>query len=173
LFVVVEPALADRTRRLHRVRDALAARGTTIFAPCLHAAPCPMLENEKSWCHEDLPIDLPPRVAATARAAGLRWQGLTFSYVVFRKDGFTLREALGDAPGAMRVVSLPIVTKGKRELWLCADARVRKIARLDRDEEKRGAFSSARRGDVLAFEPPLEPDAARAGKDVAVRIHKC
>lgn len=183
-LVVIEPALADRTRRLHRVRDALAARGATIFAPCLHAAPCPMLEQERSWCHEDLPIDLPPRVAAIARAAGLRWQGLTFSYLVLRKDGFTLPGALGeDARGAMRVVSLPIVTKGKRELWLCGDAiageaadqerKLRKIARLDRDEQKRGAFSSAARGDVIAFEPPLEPDAARAGKDVAVRIVKC
>ncbi len=171
-LVVVEPALADRTRRLHRVRDALLARGVTVFAPCLHAAPCPMLADEghgagKSWCHEDLPIDLPAPIAAVARAAGLRWQGLTFSYLVLRNDGATLQGALGSPRGAARVVSLPIVTKGKRELYLCGEGRVRKIARLDRDEERRGAFTRAHRGDVIAFSPPLAVDAKRAGPDVS------
>lgn len=176
-LVVVEPALADRTRRLHRVRDALVARGVTVFAPCLHAAPCPMVADEgpggesrgggKSWCHEDLPIDLPAPIAAVARAAGLRWQGLTFSYLVLRKDGATLQGALGSPRGAARVVSLPIVTKGKRELYLCGEGRVRKIARLDRDEERGGAFTRARRGDVIAFSPPLAGDAKRARPDVS------
>jgi SAM-dependent methyltransferase len=167
-LVVIEPALADRTRRLHRVRDALLARGgaITVFAPCLHEAPCPMLRDAKSWCHEDLPIDLPPPVAATARAAGLRWQGLTFSYLVLRKDGVTLRGAV--PAGARRVVSLPIVTKGKRELWLCAGGETRKVARLDRDG--RSTWDEAARGDVLAFSPELAPDAARVGRDVEVRI---
>ena len=168
-LVVIEPALADRTRRLQRVRDALVARGLTVFAPCLHAAPCPMLKDPKSWCHEDLPVDLPPSVAAIARAAGLRRQGLTFSYLVLRKDGVTLRGRV--APGALRVVSSPIVTKGKRELYLCGDARVRKLARLDRDEPKRGgAWSNAARGDVVAFSRPIDDDATRVPGDVDVRL---
>src|SRR3712207_8562489 len=59
----------------------------TVFAPCLHAASCPMLAIETEWCHEDLAVDLPPWTVPLARAAGLRWQGLTFSYLVLRKDG--------------------------------------------------------------------------------------
>jgi len=165
-LVVIEPALADRTRRLHRVRDALVARGATVFAPCLHAEPCPMLRDPRSWCHEDLPIDLPPRVATLARAAGLRWQGLTFSYLVLRKDGRTLRERV--ARGAERVVSLPIVTKGKRELWLCASGAVRKVSRLDRDERPRTAWSEASRGDVLEIDPPLG-EASRVPPHATVR----
>jgi SAM-dependent methyltransferase len=35
-LVLVEPALRDRTRHLHRVRDIVAASGATVFAPCLH-----------------------------------------------------------------------------------------------------------------------------------------
>jgi len=168
-LIVVEPALRDRTRRLHRVRDALAARGVTIFAPCLHQRPCPMLANESDWCHEDVAIDLPPRVASIARAAGLRWQGLTFSYLVLRKDQTTLRGSI-DAPVALRVVSLPIDTKGKRELFLCGeDGEIRRVARLDRDEKPKSAWSDAVRGDVLSLSRPLETGEKRAPKDVGVK----
>jgi ribosomal protein RSM22 (predicted rRNA methylase) len=170
-MVIVEPALRDRTRRLHRVRDALAAKGVTIFAPCLHQAPCPMLGNESDWCHEDVAIDLPPRVAAIARAAGLRWQGLTFSYLVLRRDEKTLRSSI-DAPVALRVVSAPIDTKGKRELFLCGEGRIQRVARLDRDEKPRTAWSEAVRGDVLALSRALEPGEKRATKDVGVKKAK-
>jgi hypothetical protein len=159
-LVIVEPALRERTRRLHRVRDRLLARPNppTVFAPCLHASPCPALADPKAWCHEDLPIDLPPRVATLARAAGLRWQGLTFSYLVLRKDGVTLSDT---AKRALRVVSSPIVTKGKRELFLCADGVRRKAMRLDRDGGKGDAWLTAQRGDLLVLEPELPADATR------------
>lgn len=45
-----------------------------------------MLVRETDWCHEDLPIDLPDWLVPVARAAGLRYEGLTFSYLVLRKD---------------------------------------------------------------------------------------
>jgi SAM-dependent methyltransferase len=171
-LVVIEPALRERTRRLHRVRDLLVARGgVTVFAPCLHARPCPALADESAWCHEDLPIDLPPRLATLARAAGLRWQGLTFSYLVLRKDGATLRDAIG-AAHSYRVVSLPIVTKGKRELWLCADGVRRKLARLDRDRpaaRATDAWANAERGDVLVLDEEPAKEATRLTRGVGVR----
>ncbi len=178
-LVVVEPALRDRTRRLHRVRDALVARpaparadsdarGVTIFAPCLHQSACPMLARETDWCHEDVAIDLPPRVAAIARAAGLRWQGLTFSYLVLRRDEKTLRGSIADSV-ALRVVSAPIDTKGKRELFLCGEGEIRRIARLDRDEKPKSAWSDAARGDVLVLSRPLGVGEKRATHDVGVK----
>lgn len=170
-LIVVEPALRDRTRRLHRVRDALASTGVTIFAPCLHQGPCPMLANESDWCHEDVAVDLPPRVASVARAAGLRWQGLTFSYLVLRRDDHTLLRSI-DAPVALRVVSAPIDTKGKRELFLCGEGQIRRVARLDRDEKPRTAWSEAVRGDVLSLSRPLEVGEKRATRDVTVKKAK-
>jgi SAM-dependent methyltransferase len=153
-LVVVEPALQDRTRHLHAVRDAIASdpQGATIFAPCLHADACPALASPNDWCHENLAVDLPAFVAPLARAAGLRWQGLTFSYLVLRKDGATLAAR---GPG-WRVVSDPIVTKGKRELFLCGKAapdvpaaRLR-VQRLDRHaSESNCAWSELRRGDRI------------------------
>jgi hypothetical protein len=197
--VIVEPALRTRTRHLHRVRDAiLAARAATLFAPCLHDAPCPALAAEGDWCHEDRAIDLPPWLVPVARAAGLRWQGLTFAYLVLRKDAFTLAGAIARVhpPGSLlpsaaraRVVSGALVSKGKRELFLCGDlpapdasaiaepadvagatTRVRAM-RLDRDASASNeAWESLDRGALVTISPAPDPRRPRIGKEA--RVHE-
>ena len=168
-LVVVEPALAVRTRHLHAVRDALLGSKLTVFAPCLHREPCPALAHPHDWCHEDLPTDLPEWLAPLARAAGLRWQGLTFSYLVLRTDGLTLRAASGRQ---LRVTSSLLKSKGKTEIFLCgehADGIARGKARLlDREHAPGNApFAEAERGDLLSLSPPLAC-AGRVGKDTRV-----
>jgi ribosomal protein RSM22 (predicted rRNA methylase) len=187
-LVVVEPALRDRTRHLHRVRDRLAAGGATIFAPCLHGVPCPALVRDTDWCHEDLDVDLPAWLAPVARAAGLRREGLTFSYLVLRGDGRRLVDALPGAgrPGVarLRIVSGAIVTKGKREAYVCGElvhgaaregeeglevARAR-VMRLDRNASKANeAWSRIARGDVVTVDP--SPGAgSRVGAETQVSL---
>ena len=164
--VVVEPALRDRTRHLHRVRDVMASRGATVFAPCMHSGPCPALARETDWCHEDLPVDLPGWLVPIARAAGLRREGLTFSYLVLRKDGVRLADSLAAPPGAvrLRVVSELIRTKGKRDAFVCGElsaaddglpvaARVR-ATRLDRSaSDGNASWAELGRGDLLVVDP--------------------
>jgi ribosomal protein RSM22 (predicted rRNA methylase) len=162
-LVVVEPALKGRTRHLHAVRDALVDRGTTVFAPCLHAKHCPVLAAEGDWCHEDLSVDLPQWVVPLARAAGLRWQGLTFSYLVLRRDEKRLVGELdhaGESPRVhLRVVSALIRTKGKAEVFACTSNGERlRMRRLDRDATDEGpraaataAWSRLGRGDVVTI----------------------
>jgi ribosomal protein RSM22 (predicted rRNA methylase) len=169
-LVVVEPALAVRTRHLHAVRDAvLTSSKLGVFAPCLHGEPCPVLAGPHDWCHEDLPTDLPEWLVPLARAAGLRWQGLTFSYLVLRKDGKTLKAA---SDRSLRVTSSLLKSKGKTEVFLCgqdADGIGRGKARLlDREQrDSNAAFADAERGDLLSFEPAL-PRAGRIGPDTRV-----
>lgn len=143
-LVIIEPALAERTRVLMQLRDDLAARGHAPFAPCPHAAACPMLPRPRDWCHEDLPIDLPDWLVPTARAAGLRWERLTFSYLI------VTREPREPARGA-RVVRQPSVTKGKRELLLCTEGgALVTLTRLDRHASaENSAVERAARGDHL------------------------
>lgn len=181
-LVVVEPALRDRTRHLHRVRDALIASGATVFAPCLHAAPCPALAREGDWCHEDLDVDLPEWLVPVARAAGLRREGLTFSYLVLRRDGHQLGGAMPFPRGAarLRVVSQAMPSKGKLEAFVCGevagaggrDALVAgrvKAARLDRDASTlNAAWDGVNRGDLLAVTPAPEQHKARIGADSQV-----
>ena len=193
-LVVVEPALRDRTRHLHAIRDALLADAqasgasspdarVTLFAPCLHAASCPALAHPGDWCHEDLAVDLPAWLVPVARGAGLRWQGLTFSYLVLRKDGRTLAAALPRRSGApaLRVVSGPLVSKGKREAFMCGElpspgdppgarsgGRVRAM-RLDRDESAtNAAWDELPKGTLVAIEPELDPARPRVGREAVV-----
>jgi ribosomal protein RSM22 (predicted rRNA methylase) len=179
--VVVEPALCERTRHLHGVRDAvLVAKAASVFAPCLHASPCPALLTPGDWCHEDAPIDLPPWLVPVARAAGLRWQGLTYSYLVLRRPGErTLADVLPHGPGgAARVISGPLVSKGKREYFVCgellssesAGAERARVSRLDRDRtEANVAWDALGRGDVVAIDPPPDPKKHRITREAAVK----
>jgi ribosomal protein RSM22 (predicted rRNA methylase) len=179
-LVIVEPALRDRTRHLHAVRDLLVDRGNTVFAPCLHAQRCPALASENDWCHEDLAVDLPKWLEPLAQEAGLRWQGLSFSYLVLRRDARRLHDELehgGTLAGTrvhLRVISERIVTKGKSEVFACTARGERlRLRRLDRDAVRGdgpGAAPTATwakvvRGDVLTFlageedetgEPPID-----------------
>jgi len=162
-LVVIEPALRARTRHLHAVRDAMLGSTSppTVFAPCLHADACPALALAGDWCHEDLDVDLPPWLVPVARGAGLRWEGLTFSYLVLRRDSQTLARAVSHGPGTVRVVSGMLRTKGKRELYVCGDlgeraGRVRAM-RLDRHEsETNVAWSALSKGDVVGVSPPFD-----------------
>ncbi len=180
-LVVVEPALRERTRHLHAVRDRMLERGkATVFAPCLHDARCPMLTIETDWCHEDLAVDLPAWTAPLARAAGLRWQGLTFSYLVLRKDRRRPVAALPSAHAVrFRVVSDPLRSKGKVELFICGeDGARRRIRQLDREvDEAHGQLGNVSRGDIvgmIAAEPGEEAiderGRARPGAHVAIDV---
>jgi predicted O-methyltransferase YrrM len=173
-LVVIEPALRDRARHLHHVRDALASTGVTVFAPCLHAAPCPALARESDWCHEDLAVDLPHWLVPVARAAGLRHEGLTFSYLVLHRGGRRLVDAIADGgtvPAArLRVVSDEIRSKGKRELFVCGKlpgpsglvASRARLMRLDRDAtDANGAWERLKRGDVALVAPAPELERPR------------
>lgn len=170
-LVIIEPALRDRSRHLHAVRDALVAAGTRIFAPCLHERACPALARENDWCHEDLAVSLPTWLVPTARAAGLRFEGLSFAYLVLRRDAHALG-ALLPASGLVRAVSGPLVSKGKHEVLLCpAEAGRTGLVRGMRLDRHKAAANEAwgfiERGDLIRLSPPL---AATEGGSATARV---
>jgi ribosomal protein RSM22 (predicted rRNA methylase) len=166
-LIIVEPALRTRTRHLHALRDALVAE-CTVFAPCLHQQACGALRRPGDWCHEDLPIDLPDWLVPVARAAGLRYQGLTFSYLVVRKDGKTLAAELTRvtvAPTPLRVVSKLLKSKGKTEVFLCGgeNGEFATWLRTSREAaEPNAVWDELRRGDIVAIAGEL-PRTGRIG----------
>ena len=152
-LIVLEPALRETTRRLHEVRDALASRESSahLFAPCVRSGGCPMLNTKKDWCHEEIPLTLPESLAEVAHAAGLRYSKLTYAYLTLRRRPGSLREALAPHEGELyRVVSQPMPSKGKLELFGCGEPGRERLMRLDRHEEDANAdLDEARRGDLL------------------------
>lgn len=169
-LVVIEPAMREETRALHRARDVLVREGVTVFAPCLHARECPMLANERDWCHEDVTgVSLPEWLVPVAREAGLRFEGPTFSYLVLRKDARTLRDAAGRGGLPLRLVSRPLETKGKAEATVCGDlpgpATGARATELRRDAKGSTAptLDTRERGDVLVLpaDTPIEAGRVR------------
>jgi ribosomal protein RSM22 (predicted rRNA methylase) len=153
-LVVLEPALRTTSRELQAVRDRLVAAGGPpyVFAPCLTDRPCPMLEGERDWCHDERADPLPPRLARIARGAGLRESRPTWSYLTLRNDGRSLRE-LGSPDRLFRVVSAPLRSKGKLELHGCGVETSTRLVRLDRHRSpENAALDEARRGAVIELD---------------------
>lgn len=148
-IVVIEPALRATTRALMALRDEIASSPLGVFAPCVRRGPCPMLASERDWCHVEIALGLPPPLVVIARAAGLRYERLTFSYLTLRRDRAQL---IADDGIAGRVVSEPLVSKGKRELVACTDGGLVRIRRLDRRRSGSNAvFDELARGDVVSW----------------------
>ena len=162
-ILVLEPALKQSARELMQLRDVLAARGAAphVIAPCLHDAGCPMLPSVRDWCHQELAYALPPQLAAVARAAGLRYEGLSYASLVLASQPRAV-----SAVARHRVVSDRLESKGKLELFTCSQHGYVRLSRLTRDHsEHNAAFEDARRGDVLT----LEGAPARIGNASKVR----
>lgn len=162
VIVVLEPALRETTRELMAVRDLLASRRSAPFvlAPCVHAEPCPMLPSARDWCHQELAYALPSELAEVARAASLRYEGLSYASLVLGNQPRAASE-----PSLARVVSDRLESKGKLELYTCARDGYRRRTLLDRDQSAHNRdFSESKRGDLLQ----IESAEARLGKDTRV-----
>lgn len=168
-LLILEPALRETSRVLHALRDRLFARGAApfVFAPCVGAVCCPMLQRERDFCHERLPCALPETLAGLASAAGLRERDLTYSYLTLTQRARSLRE-LSTHGASYRVVSGQLRSKGKREAWLCGADGAPRAQRLDRHASQQNeAFEAAERGSVISLE---RVDASPTG--ALVRIAK-
>lgn len=157
VVVALEPALAETARGLMRVRDRLVEAGASIAHPCTHHEPCPLLANERDWCHAELHVPLPPEEARIAAEAGLRADKPTFAAL-----------ALGPPPddrATVRVVSRPLGSKGKVELDVCGPTGLVRLRALDREGESE-TLGGAVRGELARVEPLPQAPSARVGRDV-------
>jgi len=146
--IIIEPALQETSRDLLKVRDGIVDGGAHVYSPCLVQGHCPALVNPKDWCHEDREWDAPKLVRELDADTGLRKDSLKFSYLVLRNDTRSLSDICG--PESYRVVSEPLVSKGKQEYFFCGQAGRRLATRLDKDgSPANGPFEHLRRGDVV------------------------
>jgi ribosomal protein RSM22 (predicted rRNA methylase) len=170
--IIIEPALRGTSREMLMVRDGLLEEGFHIYSPCLTGEKCPALANPKDWCHEDIPWEPPAIVREVDRLIGLKKDSLKFSYLVLRKDGLSLADIYGES--SYRVVSEPLVSKGKMEFYICGRGGRRLVARLDKDKTVLNeTFEGLKRGDIVVFEGLVDDGKRfRVGKDTFLPIKK-
>jgi ribosomal protein RSM22 (predicted rRNA methylase) len=166
--IIIEPALRETSRGMLEVRDGLLEQGFHVYSPCLFSGKCPALANPKDWCHEDIPWDPPALVKGLDELTGLRKDSLKFSYVVLRKDRLSLSDVHGR--NIFRVVSEPLVSKGKREFYVCGAAERRLVTRLDKDTTPGNElFGALQRGTLVSFERLIdEGKRFKVGKETLV-----
>lgn len=147
-LIVIEPASRPESRALHRVRDRLLERGIcNVYSPCLRDRPCPALEREDDWCHEDRPWTPPWSVEAIDAYVGFIKDALKFSYLVLRRDGRTI---VRRNPETYRVVSELRTLKGEQRAWLCNEVGRHEVGRLNREgSQDNAAIDRWHRGAIV------------------------
>ncbi|MFA4974528.1 MAG: small ribosomal subunit Rsm22 family protein, partial [bacterium] len=150
-FIIIDPALRETARPLMKLRDSLVDGGVArVTAPCLHQKQCPMLAaNERDWCHFYINWEPPEFLIELDRLSGMDHTHLKMSYLIFKPAN---HESPVMSHGLWRVVSSPLVSKGKRELVLCGKSgELLKVVRLDKNTSQTNAdFDAAKRGDVVS-----------------------
>ena len=149
--IIIEPALQETSRELLMVRDGIVDGGGHVYSPCLVKGHCPALVHPRDWCHEDRHWDPPEAVKELDEQTGLRKDSLKFSYLILRNDARALADVYG--PESYRVVSEPLVSKGKREFYFCGKEGRRLATRLDKDASPGNrAFEFLKRGEIVRVE---------------------
>lgn len=154
-LIVIDPALQKTTRELMALRDRLIDnRSAQVLAPCLHQRRCPMLAaNKRDWCHFYINWKCPLLIREADRIVGNKHDYLKMAYMILQNTSLRVAPALKQSPDIWRVVSSPLISKGKKELILCGwNGELRKIDRLDKEKSYDNAnFDYAKRGDIVEW----------------------
>ncbi|HXF91476.1 MAG TPA: small ribosomal subunit Rsm22 family protein [Nitrospiraceae bacterium] len=164
-LMIIEPALRDTSRALHRLRDRLLEdKVCTVYSPCLHEQTCPALVKVEDWCHEERQWVPPPIVSVIDRDVGLIKDALKFSYLLLRKDGRTIVPRRTDV---YRVVSELRKMKGEKRVWLCNETGRPEVGLLDRMRSETNApFEALHRGAIVKIDQIVRGQ--RKGREATV-----
>ncbi len=169
--VIIDPALKETTRSLMTLRDHIIDKcDTHVMAPCLHQNKCPMLkENERDWGHFYIEWERPPLIEEMDNLVGTDHTYLKMGYLILKKNSnpkhvipaeagiqpilnLDPRFRGDDNQDFYRVISSPLISKGKKEFMLCgSDGVLRRVRRLDRHRSEANAdMDCAKRGDIIS-----------------------
>lgn len=150
-LIIIEPALRETSRDLMTLRDDLLTENPNISVQslCLHDLPCPMLRaNNRDWCHVYLEWRRPELIEKIDRLIGNQKNYLKFSYLIL-KNKATVQPLPDDVS---RVVSSPLISKGKKELLICNCKGLIRLCRQDKDRSSQNfIFDELKRGDLVSY----------------------
>lgn len=109
-LVIVEPGTPAGWQRILLCRAQLIKAGAHVLAPCVHAAPCPLISPD--WCHFSRRVAR-SRIHRLAKDAEVPWEDEKFAYIAVAR----LRP--DSESQASRVLAPQRAGSGKVELKLC------------------------------------------------------
>ncbi len=157
-LMILEPSTRDDARRLQARRETLMAQGFHIWAPCPHAKPCPLLRDERDWCHDAIEYPAPPWWLDLEAHLPMKNQRLTFSYLLARK---TPPPAPSSRP-LLRVVGDVLAEKGKSRTLTCSDGDRAFLSWFP--NRRQSPEPTCRRGDLLEW-PSAPTNFEKRGQD--------
>jgi ribosomal protein RSM22 (predicted rRNA methylase) len=174
VLLLLEPALRETSRVLLAVRDRLLADGMRVVAPCFFAGHCPALVRPRDWCHDSAPAiaEAPHQDGGGGggddddKRAPARSARVDFSYLALRAAG----DPAAAGPDLVRIVSDPLVEKGRLRLYACGGSGRHALVRLDRHASPLNAdLDRLVRGDVASVSrTAFAQDSLRIGPITAV-----
>lgn len=149
-LVLLEPSLRTSVERMERLRDIIARDQTArIVAPCPHHQACPMLAEQRGWCHEVRTWNVPESLHWINRDLRRDVNLLKFSMLVLEN---------GPAPKTpetwTRLVSPLRAEKGKFAFHGCGpDGKIRSCEWLTRHltPEQERLSEALERGDQVLW----------------------
>jgi len=145
-LLLLEPALAETTRRIMRLRDAVAARQIPILSPCPHALACPMLPDRKHWCHEVRTWQPTPGLQRLNSTLKRRIHELKWSHLVLQPGPVPGESSLARLVAPMAKLKGQFATRA-----CCHDGQLREIflntAKMETAERRR--IKGLSRGDLV------------------------
>jgi ribosomal protein RSM22 (predicted rRNA methylase) len=148
-LLLIEPATHLLNAELLTLRDAAAASGLFITAPCVPQGPCPA-RAEGVACHAATRWTPPPLTEQLTRAAFISKEAPAFSYLCLAAQG----QADRPPAGALRVISERLTNKAGRErVVTCgADGKQSLSAPPGQGEPWRARWRQLSRGDGVVVE---------------------
>jgi hypothetical protein len=120
---IMEPATYDDSRKLIQLRQKLIEGSYSILAPCTHQKKCPMLQNNRDWCHDRLQWTSPEWIAAIESKLPFKNHTLPFSYLFAKKITFpfTQESNMSEHQNTGRTVGDLLHLKGHSKQLFCKD----------------------------------------------------
>ena len=115
-LMILEPSTQEDGRRLQALREPLMAQGFSLWAPCTHEKPCPLLaHSKKDWCHDRIFVEMTKWFLRMESLLPWKNNTLTLSYLLAHKKPRPLLSM------AARVVGDTLEEKGKTRQMICKD----------------------------------------------------
>lgn len=147
-LMILEPSTSQDGRKLLDLRQYLIENGYSIWAPCTHQSPCPLLTHSKNdWCHDRVHVKAPKWFNELEQLLPMKNKTVTTSYLLARK-----RKPPEILKNKARLTGDSLEEKGKTRQLVCRSEQREFLAWMHKSIEPQ----IMKRGDLIELPDKYE-----------------